>query len=1143
MKSKVSKKYLSILLAILLMFSFAQAVFADYHTGATGSISWIDGSGEIYVKQPNLVATSGGGYNGVSKLVNGWHIADSGNNLYCFMITRDGSVVGNGGGIVSYCIEPGIAWPQNSYVNQQQMWAQGSGYIDYVIGRQTSDAGAKLTKDELITILSYVMGNGYNGRFTSTDQFQNAGMYDTYGKIVATQVLVWECIVGERTADFEHITPAGYGKVSDCMNGCAVESQARSHYAQIEKKVKAALKCPSFSTWDETQTDDNTYQLVKDGDVYTLSLTDTNEVISSYDIQINVPGLSAEVNGNTITFTSSVPIDEDVKITFKTEGAASSVLVLTHDGTFSQSNSNQDQIISMGAPTYEAKSYLYLASTQGEVKISKTSANPDCTSNNPNYTLAGAVYGVYTEGDVAAGTVSNQIGTITTDENGQGSIVEGLQPGQTYYVKEISAPKGFLIDEKVYQVTPNGSGSAAAVVESVENPINDPLTITIAKQTANPVTNTTSLAGTQFTIKYYAISPDEEQTIDSLAALSADRTWVIEVKERVNAEGKTVYDTSLTIDYIVDSLSDDLYFTDGGNETMPVGWFTIQETKAADGYILDSGTITIGGQQIATGNAVIVGKVGYDGAITPEYLDITQEATITNKQILGSVTVHKVDALNPERFLSGAVFELYKDDNKNGTVDEGEELFGTLTETEIGVYTYVELPQGSYVLVEAEAPHHFYVDVTEYGVTIVEDGDTVNFTIENEHIYGDANFDDPDVNPDYKWDVGISADTGEHINPYLWIAIVLSLAFLCGGLTLPKYAREKKVKDATWIVYILMFAVLLGSATPSFASTTTTGADTQTVEIVYESYTKQDEEAIKAKLAEMGITNYEIISVDYEIVDQTTGKSNVKVVTDLLSKDEITTYLTDENGLTATLDDVNWKEVKRVRVYASADYEKASDAPRSMTTKVKVGDREIEVTMPLKSLTEMQGHKVHDIVVKGYFLEDFEEVKLADDSIVVVSVASPCFEGYETKILELNKLDPKVYKLTGGKWTGETVEQNGKEYRVAEYTGTYTEDGTYFHASYEEAVDGPYEYIYEAEIHYDNGVEEGKTLYKVKAKATVKVGFEGQEKDTKTRTLTPGTIAIGGVGLAAVIALVVLLAKKKKDKDVRDYNDIRSGKK
>lgn len=80
--------------------------------------------------------------------------------------------------------------------------------------------------------------------------------------------------------------------------------------------------------------------------------------------------------------------------------------------------------------------------------IYKSSANSSITDGNSNYFLAGAVYGIYSNYDCTA-----EVGRVTTDSTGH-ARKEGLTPG-TYYVKEISASPGYLLDPQVYTINCN----------------------------------------------------------------------------------------------------------------------------------------------------------------------------------------------------------------------------------------------------------------------------------------------------------------------------------------------------------------------------------------------------------------------------------------------------------------------------------------------------------------------------------------------------------------------------------------------------------------------------------------------------------------------------------------------------------------
>lgn len=79
----------------------------------------------------------------------------------------------------------------------------------------------------------------------------------------------------------------------------------------------------------------------------------------------------------------------------------------------------------------------------GYVQLMKTSANPSITDGNSCYSLAGAVYGVYTDL-----SFTNQIGTLTTDEWGNSNLLE-VAAG-TYQVRETVAPQGYALDDNVY---------------------------------------------------------------------------------------------------------------------------------------------------------------------------------------------------------------------------------------------------------------------------------------------------------------------------------------------------------------------------------------------------------------------------------------------------------------------------------------------------------------------------------------------------------------------------------------------------------------------------------------------------------------------------------------------------------------------
>ena len=77
--------------------------------------------------------------------------------------------------------------------------------------------------------------------------------------------------------------------------------------------------------------------------------------------------------------------------------------------------------------------------------------NGDTSGNTDGLSLAGAQYEIYTERNHAE-NMTNAVATLVTDSNGWTDTVN-LPPrsgNQAYYVREISAPEGFLLDSTIY---------------------------------------------------------------------------------------------------------------------------------------------------------------------------------------------------------------------------------------------------------------------------------------------------------------------------------------------------------------------------------------------------------------------------------------------------------------------------------------------------------------------------------------------------------------------------------------------------------------------------------------------------------------------------------------------------------------------
>lgn len=208
----------------------------------------------------------------------------------------------------------------------------------------------------------------------------------------------------------------------------------------------------------------------------------------------------------------------------------------------------------------------------GSIRLQKSSANTVITEGNPNYSLAGAKYGVYYGNAL--------IGTITTDENGTGTL-ENVLVGD-YTVKEMEPSRGYAIETSGHNVSVNADQRTDISVKEV--PQSNPMDVLLCKLDsetgkAEPQ-GAASLEGAEFKVEFYAAFSGPRS---AKAKAGADRTWIF----KTDAEGKV----SFTKAYLVSG--DDFYYqSDGKTICLPLGKVVITETKAPEGYLLNGEVFT-----------------------------------------------------------------------------------------------------------------------------------------------------------------------------------------------------------------------------------------------------------------------------------------------------------------------------------------------------------------------------------------------------------------------------------------------------------------------------------------------------------------------------------------------------------------------
>ena len=284
-------------------------------------------------------------------------------------------------------------------------------------------------------------------------------------------------------------------------------------------------------------------------------------------------------------------------------------------------------ILSTGSATQNILGYEYTPT--GTVSLSKTSANTGITSGNSCYSLAGAVYGIYSDAGCSA-----QVTTLTTDAGGNAAAVS-LNAG-TYYYKELTAPAGYALDSSVQSFTvTDGQNTALSVSDT---PTNDPVAITLTKidsATGEAAQGGASLEGAEFTVKFYAGFYDA----GNLPA-NATRTWVIKTVKASNGKFVAMLNKTCKVS------GDDFYTNAAGTAILPLGTLSIEETKAPEGYKLDGATLQVSGSSTkVTGKYVT--QITQNGNLAR--LNGGNEFSVADKIKRGDFKLTKIDTDNQNR--------------------------------------------------------------------------------------------------------------------------------------------------------------------------------------------------------------------------------------------------------------------------------------------------------------------------------------------------------------------------------------------------------------------------------------------------------------------------------------------------------------
>ena len=313
-------------------------------------------------------------------------------------------------GKVIYCIEPGVGVHSGD-----QFTGRGEDFWD----DYPSDLNPTIPPDTIKEYIGRIMTYGWQGNASTSWMTDDPEDASKMAGAIATQLLVWETVVGERDSQFNHVDANAQGKnnIAEYISPeNPIYNEIFSQYSAIESAVKRHTMLPSFFS---STADAGAYELKWDGQQYSLTLTDTNGVLGDYTFSSSTTGLNFSVDGNQLTITSSQAIKGSVTVKAEKISAQRSGVVVWTDGI--TGGGKQDFATYGETVSDQMVGYLNLEVKTGNMKLIKTSEDGQ---------VAGISFTITGEGYSA---------TKTTNEAGEIDISD-LNPG-VYTVTEQSIDK------------------------------------------------------------------------------------------------------------------------------------------------------------------------------------------------------------------------------------------------------------------------------------------------------------------------------------------------------------------------------------------------------------------------------------------------------------------------------------------------------------------------------------------------------------------------------------------------------------------------------------------------------------------------------------------------------------------------------
>ena len=309
--------------------------------------------------------------------------------------------------------------------------------------------------------------------------------------------------------------------------------------------------------------------------------------------------------------------------------------------------------------------------------------------------LADAVFQIIAAEDIvtADGAVRASAGDIVaelvTDENGYAET-DLLYLGK-YEIQEISAPYGYVINDEIQSVELTYAGQEVAVRDTVNTTfVNDYQKLEISLEKV--------------------MEDDERFNIYGEDYYRNVRFGLFAAEEITAADGNSIPENGLIAEV---SLNENMKAVIA--EKVPFGRYYVQEIATDEHYVLN-------------GEKYLVSFEYMGQEMTTVYVDCGQFKNSLKRGTVKGIKVNEAD--EP---LENAIFGLFSNEETEFTEDTA---IMTSESDSKGEFEFTEVPFGSYIIREIEAPTGYVLSDESYPVTVCGDGETITIRTVNEKIRG-----------------------------------------------------------------------------------------------------------------------------------------------------------------------------------------------------------------------------------------------------------------------------------------------------------------------------------------------------------------------------------------------------------------------